>query len=147
VSLTAEKYLTRFALPNFYFHVTTAYDILRHNGVNLASEITWESSPRISCPPATGKSVKLRSRRCWSPCRAVRGDGRTLVQQFASRGEASVSGSFLFRSADNVGRMGCSSGIGRSATNAIGRSPLEMFELNHLAPAASRRGFAEILSR
>jgi uncharacterized protein len=35
VSLTAEKYLTGFALPNFYFHVTTAYDILRHNGVTL----------------------------------------------------------------------------------------------------------------
>src|SRR5215469_5281568 len=35
VSLTAEEYLTRFALPNFYFHVTTAYDILRHNGVTL----------------------------------------------------------------------------------------------------------------
>jgi hypothetical protein len=35
VRLTAEKYLTRFALPNFYFHVTTAYDILRHNGVAL----------------------------------------------------------------------------------------------------------------
>src|SRR6266851_251305 len=31
----AEEYLTRFALPNFYFHVTTAYDILRHNGVTL----------------------------------------------------------------------------------------------------------------
>ena len=36
VSLTAEQYLVRFALPNFYFHVTTAYDILRHNGVPLA---------------------------------------------------------------------------------------------------------------
>jgi len=35
VRLTPEKYLTRFALPNFYFHVTTAYDILRHNGVTL----------------------------------------------------------------------------------------------------------------
>ena len=23
------------ALPNFYFHITTAYDILRHNGVDL----------------------------------------------------------------------------------------------------------------
>jgi hypothetical protein len=22
-------------MPNFYFHVTTAYDILRHNGVPL----------------------------------------------------------------------------------------------------------------
>ena len=29
-------YLTTFALPNFFFHVTTAYDILRHNGVELA---------------------------------------------------------------------------------------------------------------
>jgi len=28
-------YLTRIAVPNFYFHVTTAYDILRHNGVEL----------------------------------------------------------------------------------------------------------------
>src|SRR5262245_22485062 len=32
---TARQYLTRFALPNFYFHITTAYDILRHNGVAL----------------------------------------------------------------------------------------------------------------
>ena len=28
-------YLTLIALPNFYFHATTAYDILRHNGVEL----------------------------------------------------------------------------------------------------------------
>ena len=28
-------YLTRIAEPNFYFHVTTAYAILRHNGVDL----------------------------------------------------------------------------------------------------------------
>jgi len=35
VSLTASQYLTRFALPNFYFHITTAYVILRHNGVVL----------------------------------------------------------------------------------------------------------------
>lgn len=26
-------YVTFFAVPNFYFHVTTAYDILRHKGV------------------------------------------------------------------------------------------------------------------
>ncbi|NVL67981.1 DUF1993 family protein, partial [Escherichia coli] len=24
-----------FALPNFFFHLTTAYDILRHNGVQI----------------------------------------------------------------------------------------------------------------
>jgi len=28
-------FLLSFALPNFYFHVTTAYDILRHCGVEL----------------------------------------------------------------------------------------------------------------
>lgn len=30
-----QVYLLHFALPNFYFHVTTAYAILRHNGVEL----------------------------------------------------------------------------------------------------------------
>lgn len=29
------EFLTQFALPNFYFHLTTAYDILRHKGVPL----------------------------------------------------------------------------------------------------------------
>jgi hypothetical protein len=29
------QYLLGFALPNFYFHAVTAYDILRHNGVEL----------------------------------------------------------------------------------------------------------------
>ena len=33
---TGLQYLMGFVLPNFYFHVTTAYDILRHNGVELA---------------------------------------------------------------------------------------------------------------
>ncbi|MEW5771144.1 MAG: DUF1993 domain-containing protein [Pseudomonadota bacterium] len=32
---TGLDYLLNRALPNFYFHVTTAYDILRHNGVEL----------------------------------------------------------------------------------------------------------------
>lgn len=32
---TGADYLTRFALPNFFFHVTTAYAILRHAGVPL----------------------------------------------------------------------------------------------------------------
>ena len=33
--LRAEEYLVQFALPNFYFHVVTAYSILRHKGVQL----------------------------------------------------------------------------------------------------------------
>jgi len=31
--MTGQQYLLHFAMPNFYFHVTTAYAILRHNGV------------------------------------------------------------------------------------------------------------------
>ena len=34
-SVRGDHYLTRIAVPNFYFHATTAYDILRHNGVEL----------------------------------------------------------------------------------------------------------------
>lgn len=33
--LRADDYLVQFALPNFYFHVVTAYAILRHKGVQL----------------------------------------------------------------------------------------------------------------
>ena len=29
----AQRYLLQFAIPNFFFHVTTAYDVLRHLGV------------------------------------------------------------------------------------------------------------------
>ena len=32
---TGQAYLLNFALPNFYFHTTTAYDILRHAGVEI----------------------------------------------------------------------------------------------------------------
>jgi hypothetical protein len=31
----ADQHLLQMAVPNFYFHVTTAYAILRHNGVDL----------------------------------------------------------------------------------------------------------------
>ena len=32
---TGINYLTYFVLPNFYFHIATAYNILRHNGVEV----------------------------------------------------------------------------------------------------------------
>ena len=32
---TGFEYATQYLLPNFYFHVTTAYDIIRKNGVNI----------------------------------------------------------------------------------------------------------------
>ena len=33
--MNGDQYLVQMSLPNFYFHVTTAYAILRHNGVDL----------------------------------------------------------------------------------------------------------------
>ncbi len=35
VTFNGADYLFGFVYPNFYFHVTTAYNILRHNGVEL----------------------------------------------------------------------------------------------------------------
>ena len=35
LSFKGQDYLLFFALPNFYFHVTTAFAILRHNGVPI----------------------------------------------------------------------------------------------------------------
>ena len=35
ITLKGEFYLKHFVLPNFYFHVTTAYALLRHSGVDL----------------------------------------------------------------------------------------------------------------
>ena len=35
IVLKGEFYLKHYVQPNFYFHVTTAYDILRHNGVEI----------------------------------------------------------------------------------------------------------------
>ena len=43
--LTAIDYLNELALPNFYFHVTTAYAILRHNGVDLGKNDYLGSLP------------------------------------------------------------------------------------------------------
>jgi hypothetical protein len=35
VTFKGQRYLINFALPNFFFHLTTAYAILRHNGVEV----------------------------------------------------------------------------------------------------------------
>lgn len=35
MKLAGEVYLKHYALPNFFFHVATAYALLRHNGVEL----------------------------------------------------------------------------------------------------------------
>ena len=35
MTLKGEFYLKHYVMPNFYFHLTTAYALLRHNGVDL----------------------------------------------------------------------------------------------------------------
>jgi len=35
ISMTGADYVSYYALPNFYFHLTTAHCILRHNGVEI----------------------------------------------------------------------------------------------------------------
>jgi hypothetical protein len=35
MTLKAGEYLLHFSMPNFYFHLTTAYDILRNNGLEI----------------------------------------------------------------------------------------------------------------
>ncbi len=35
LQMTGASYLGFYAIPNFYFHMTTAYNILRHDGVEL----------------------------------------------------------------------------------------------------------------
>jgi uncharacterized protein len=34
-SLRGDRYLLSFAIPNFFFHIATAHDILRHNGLKI----------------------------------------------------------------------------------------------------------------
>ena len=38
VAFKGQAYLLHFAMPNFFFHVTTAYAILRHAGVDLGKQ-------------------------------------------------------------------------------------------------------------
>ena len=38
ITLKGVDYLFQFSMPNFYFHVTTAYSILRHNGLQMGKQ-------------------------------------------------------------------------------------------------------------
>ena len=37
-SIGGQAYLLAYGLPQFFFHVTTAYDLLRHNGVEIGKK-------------------------------------------------------------------------------------------------------------
>lgn len=46
--LSGDDYLVSYAIPNFYFHITTAYAMLRQGGVNLGKgdflgQINWKN--------------------------------------------------------------------------------------------------------
>ena len=45
----AEHFLMSFSLPNFMFHATTAYDLLRHQGVVIGKR-DFLGTPRIKIP-------------------------------------------------------------------------------------------------
>lgn len=37
-TISGQEYFEQWSLPNLYFHITTAYSILRHNGVDLGKK-------------------------------------------------------------------------------------------------------------
>ena len=47
VTFKGQPYLVHFVLPNFYFHATVAYAILRHNGVELGKRDFLGSVPGL----------------------------------------------------------------------------------------------------
>jgi hypothetical protein len=44
-TLSGYEYLIQHVIPNFYFHVTSAYSILRHNGVGIGKKIYLGALP------------------------------------------------------------------------------------------------------
>jgi uncharacterized protein len=48
--MTGEDYFIQHVVPNFYFHLTTAYAILRHNGVSVGKRDYL--GPQTKRPPA-----------------------------------------------------------------------------------------------
>lgn len=48
VAFEGRTFLLHWATPNFYFHVVTAYDILRHNGVDVGKRDYLGPVPTLS---------------------------------------------------------------------------------------------------
>lgn len=53
VDFTAEEFLLSFSQPNFYFHATTTYDILRWKGVPIGKR---DYTGRLRTKPAAGST-------------------------------------------------------------------------------------------
>jgi hypothetical protein len=46
-TFSGQSLLLNFCLPNFYFHTTTAYDILRQSGVELGKRDFMGTPPQL----------------------------------------------------------------------------------------------------
>ena len=59
-----QDYLLLFGLPNFYFHLTTAYEILRHNGVPIGKRdfLGPLNRARTNRTTTVAKTPQIRSR-------------------------------------------------------------------------------------
>lgn len=62
LSFKGADYLNGWALPNFYFHYTTAYSILRHNGVELGKFDYLGMVPGIQLSGKIAKMMEARKK-------------------------------------------------------------------------------------
>jgi hypothetical protein len=62
-TMKGEAYLKHWVLPNFFFHVTTAYAILRHNGVELGKSDYLAARGALMGAGAGGSRRQGRARR------------------------------------------------------------------------------------
>ena len=65
IGFEGQSYLVGWVLPNFYFHLTTAYNILRHNGVELSKADFLGQVPGAKMPqakPAPKKRATAKKR-------------------------------------------------------------------------------------
>lgn len=63
LSFSGADYLHGWALPNFYFHCTTAYAILRHNGVTLGKADFLGAVPGLTATGQAAKFLKLPAKK------------------------------------------------------------------------------------
>jgi hypothetical protein len=57
-----QDYLMGWVLPNVYFHVTTAYNILRHCGVELSKSDFLGAVPGAVMPGAPAKKAAAKKK-------------------------------------------------------------------------------------
>jgi hypothetical protein len=67
IAFDGQSYLVGWVLPNFYFHLTTAYNILRHNGVELTKgdflgQVPGVQMPSVKAPKKRAAKKKARSK-------------------------------------------------------------------------------------